>query len=84
MDQRLSLVTLGVADVGRAVAFYEKLGWSAGNDFEEQGVAFFQCGGMAVALWNREELAADSTVEDTGGWGGVTLGVQRRLAGRGR
>ena len=73
MDQRLSLITLGVADVGRAVAFYEKLGWSVGNDFAEQGVGFFQCGGMAVALWNRDELAADSTVEDPGGWGGVTL-----------
>jgi uncharacterized protein len=73
MEQRLSLVTLGVADVGRAVAFYEKLGWVVGNDFDAQGVAFFQCGGMAVALWGREELAADSTVADDGGWGGVTL-----------
>ena len=73
MDQRLSLVTLGVSDLGRSVEFYEKLGWSADNDHEAQGVAFFQCGGMAVALWNREELAADSTVTDRGGWGGVTL-----------
>ena len=73
MDQRLSLVTLGVADLGRAVEFYAALGWSPGNDVGEQGVAFFQSGGMVVALWGREELADDSTVADTGGWGGVTL-----------
>ena len=78
MQQRLSLVTLGVADVGRAVAFYQRLGWAVANDFEEQGVGFFQCGGMAVALWNREELAADSTVTDGGGWGGVTLAYNVR------
>ncbi len=73
MEQRLSLVTLGVADVARAVGFYEALGWKADNDWRAQGVAFFQCGGMAVALWSREELAADSTVDDPGGWGGVTV-----------
>jgi catechol 2,3-dioxygenase-like lactoylglutathione lyase family enzyme len=73
MEQRLSLITLGVADVGRAVAFYGRLGWSVANDFEGQGVGFFQAGGMVVALWARDELAADSTVGDSGGWGGVTL-----------
>lgn len=73
MEQRLSLVTLGVADLHRAVAFYEALGWSVGNDVEAQDVAFFQAGGIAVALWHREELASDSTVTDGGGWGGVTL-----------
>ena len=36
-------------------------------------VVFFQAGGMVVALWGREHLAEDSTVEDAGGWGGVTL-----------
>ena len=39
---------------------------------------FFQCGGMVVALWSRAELAADSTVEDGGGWGGVTLALNLR------
>jgi catechol 2,3-dioxygenase-like lactoylglutathione lyase family enzyme len=73
VEQRLSLITLGVADVGEAAGFYERLGWRVGNDFEAQGVAFFQAGGMVVALWSREELAADSTVADPGGWGGVTL-----------
>ncbi len=73
MKQRLSLVTLGVADLGRAVDFYGALGWSPANDVDEQGVAFFQSGGMVVALWGREELASDSAVSDGGGWGGVTL-----------
>jgi catechol 2,3-dioxygenase-like lactoylglutathione lyase family enzyme len=71
-------VTLGVADLPRAVAFYEALGWSADNDYAAQGVAFFQAPGMVVALWSREELAADSGVEDGGGWGGVTLAYNGR------
>jgi catechol 2,3-dioxygenase-like lactoylglutathione lyase family enzyme len=71
MQQRVSLITLGVADVGRARAFYEALGWSGQSPDGE--VVFFQAGGMVVALWGRELLAADSVVTDAGGWGGVTL-----------
>ncbi len=73
MEQRLSLVTLGVADLQRAVAFYAALGWEPGNDVATQDVAFFQGPGVIVALWHRDELAADSAVADTGGWGGITL-----------
>jgi catechol 2,3-dioxygenase-like lactoylglutathione lyase family enzyme len=77
MEQRLSLVTLGVRDLPRARAFYEALGWrnSAGP---EDDVAFFQAGGMVVALWDRGMLAEDSTVTDGGGWGGVTLAYNTR------
>jgi catechol 2,3-dioxygenase-like lactoylglutathione lyase family enzyme len=71
MEQRLSLVTLGVADLGRARAFYEALGWTTGAAADD--VVFFQCGGMIVALWGRDQLAEDSGVSDSGGWGGVTL-----------
>ena len=80
MEQRLSLITLGVADVSRAQAFYEALGWrmDGGVDNEEDHVAFFQAGGMIVALWGRAKLAADSGVEDGGGWGGVTLAYNVR------
>ena len=78
MDQRLSLVTLGVADLSRAVAFYEALGWLAANDWAEQEVAFFQAGGMVVALWSRDQLARDTAVDDPGGWGGVTLAYNVR------
>ncbi|MFN8150520.1 MAG: VOC family protein [Solirubrobacterales bacterium] len=73
MEQRLSLVTLGVADLERAVAFYAALGWEPGNDVAAQDVAFFQGPGMIVALWHRDEPAVDSAVADTGGWGGITL-----------
>ena len=72
MEQRLSLVTLGVADLAAARAFYERLGWVS-NSPPEIGVVFFQSGGMVVALWDRGELARDSGVTDGGGWGGVTL-----------
>ncbi|MFL5870803.1 MAG: VOC family protein [Solirubrobacterales bacterium] len=82
MDQRLSLITLGVADVGRAQEFYEQLGWTmdGGVDDDTDHVAFFQAGGMIVALWDRGKLAADSGVEDGGGWGGATLAYNVRSA----
>jgi uncharacterized protein len=72
MEQRLSLITLGVADLPRARAFYEALGWTSPTDPADD-VAFFQSPGMIVALWSREALAEDSVVVDGGGWGGVTL-----------
>ncbi len=79
MDQRVSLVTLGVADLARARAFYEALGWvtraEPGDD-----VVFFQAGAMIVALWSREKLADDSGVDDSRGWGGVTLAHNVRSA----
>ena len=71
MQQRVSLITLGVVDLARARAFYEALGWVRGNDSDE--VVFFRAGGTIVGLWGRAALAEDSGVEDGGGWGGVTL-----------
>ena len=71
MEQRVSLVTLGVADVDRAREFYERLGWKVGLAVED--TVFFQVGGMILSLWGRDQLAADSGVTDTGGWGGVAL-----------
>ncbi len=77
MDQRLSLVTLGVRDLERARRFYEALGWTSGAAPADD-VVFFQAGCMIVALWGREQLAEDSVVEDTGGWGGITLAYNAR------
>jgi catechol 2,3-dioxygenase-like lactoylglutathione lyase family enzyme len=77
MDQRLSLVTLGVSDLARARAFYEALGWKTGAAPADD-VVFFQAGGMIVALWGRDQLAEDSAVSDPGGWGGVTLAYNTR------
>jgi predicted lactoylglutathione lyase len=72
MEQRVSLVTLGVRDLERARRFYETLGWTSGATPDDD-VVFFQAGGMIVALWDRDNLAEDTAVNDSGGWGGVTL-----------
>jgi uncharacterized protein len=77
MEQRLSLVTLGVADLDRARTFYERLGWVTGAAPADD-VVFFQAGCMIVALWDRTTLAEDSGVTDGGGWGGVTLAYNAR------
>ena len=72
MQQRVSVVTLGVRDLARARAFYEALGWTTGAGPEDD-VVFFEAGGTILGLWDRERLAEDSGVVDARGWGGVTL-----------
>lgn len=73
MNQRLSIVTLGVADVAHSRAFYERLGWRpspAGNEH----IAFFSAGGTVLALFGRSALADDSGVADSPvGFSGITL-----------
>jgi catechol 2,3-dioxygenase-like lactoylglutathione lyase family enzyme len=72
MEQRVSVITLGVADLDRAHRFYAALGWRRTG--ADDDVVFFQAGGSVLALWSRESLAEDSAVvDDNGGWGGVTL-----------
>ena len=77
MEQRVSVVTLGVRDLARARAFYEALGWTTRAQPADD-VVFFQAGGMIVALWGRDQLREDTAVEDAGGWGGVTLAHNTR------
>jgi hypothetical protein len=72
MQARVSLITLGVDDLARARAFYERMGWRTRAE-PDADVVFFQTGSSIVALWDRRMLAQDSGVEDGGGWGGVTL-----------
>jgi catechol 2,3-dioxygenase-like lactoylglutathione lyase family enzyme len=72
VEQRISLVTLGVADLERARGFYEALGWRSDSK-PEDGVVFFQAGGMIVGLWGRSDLAEDCSVHDSGGFGGIAL-----------
>src|ERR1700722_15972733 len=72
MKQSVSLITLGVADHGRARTFYETLGWTVALDVQE--TVFFQANGVVLVLWARDKLAADTGVEDEGShWGGITL-----------
>jgi predicted lactoylglutathione lyase len=77
MEQRISLVTLGVDDLARARSFYEQLGWR-GQEVEE--TVFFQTGGLAVVLWSRAKLAADSGLADgrTGDFDGIVLAQNLR------
>jgi uncharacterized protein len=79
MDQRVSLVTLGVSDLARAERFYTALGWKRGN--QEDGVAFFQLPGSILALWSRAELAAEAGLKDNGGFGGIALAYNARSRG---
>jgi catechol 2,3-dioxygenase-like lactoylglutathione lyase family enzyme len=77
MEQRLSLVTLGVADLERSLRFYEGLGWRRANQHAE--VVFFQLGGMVLGLFGRKSLAADAGLSDEGkGFRAVTLAYNAR------
>jgi len=63
MEQRISILTLGVADLARSRAFYQRLGWRESSASNE-AIAFFQSGGMILALYPRAELAKDAEVPD--------------------
>jgi predicted lactoylglutathione lyase len=68
------MITLGVRDLARSRAFYESLGWTTGAG-AGASIVFFQAGDMVVSLWDRDSLAKDSEVADSGGWGGMTLAL---------
>lgn len=73
IDRRVSLITLGVADVGRSTAFYERLGWTR-SSASQGAITFIRLKGVALALFSRASLAEDAGVEDTPpGFSGVTL-----------
>lgn len=77
MEQRLSVITLGVSDLELSRTFYRNLGWKE-NSASTEDVAFFQAGGIVFALWDRKKLAEDSAVRPGKGWGGVTLAYNTR------
>ena len=65
MEQRLSMIALGVADLPRAIDFYENvIGWTATPGPE--GIAFFDLGGIVFSLYPHEEMAKDMKADDTG------------------
>jgi predicted lactoylglutathione lyase len=72
VEQRLSLITLGVRDLARSKTFYERIGWR-GQEVEE--TVFFQAGCVAVVLWDRTKLASDAGVghADSQQFAGITL-----------
>jgi uncharacterized protein len=78
MEQRVSIITLGVADLKRSSDFYERLGWKR-SMVKAEGVVFFQAGGMALALYPRAELAKDANIAPDGhGFSGVALAYNTR------
>jgi predicted lactoylglutathione lyase len=80
VDERVSLITLGVAHLASARSFYESLGWRC-QEVEE--TVFVQAGASAIVLWGREKLAADAGIEDAGtdGFGGIALAQNVRAPG---
>jgi uncharacterized protein len=79
MEQRISVITLGVADLERSRQFYEHgLGWQASSRSNER-ITFFQAGGMVLALYSRTALAEDAHLSNDGtGFGGITLAYNVR------
>ena len=72
MEQRISLLTLGVGDLEKSRAFYERLGWKRSVK-DAKGVVFFQTGGVVLSLYPREDLAKDAGVAVAGGGQGFAL-----------
>jgi uncharacterized protein len=78
LEQRISLITLGVADLERSRVFYERLGWKRSMPSAE-GVVFFQAGGMVLSLFPRDDLAKDAQISAAGtGFGGIALAYNAR------
>ena len=79
MDQRITLITLGVLDLDKSTAFFEQLGWRR-SVVQANGVSFFQCGCVAVSLFPRPELAKDAGISPSGeGFGGFCVAYNTRL-----
>ena len=79
MEQRVSLITLGVKDLQASRRFYETgLGWTVAQP-ENEGVVFFQLPGMILALWDRQALAGDANLQADGtGFSGIALAYNTR------
>lgn len=77
MEQRISLITLGVDDLQRARTFYEQgLGWKP--KAAPEGVVFYQLPGIAVALFGRNDLAEDGHHRIDGRFSGITIAINQR------
>ena len=77
MEQRISLITLGVDDLPRARRFYEDgLGWRPTS--AQEAVCFYQLPGLALGLFGREALAQDARRPIDGGFSGVTIAINER------
>ena len=78
MEQRFTLITLGVQDLNSSTAFFERLGWRR-SVTQAEGVSFFQCGSVALSLYPRSDLAKDAGVSADGeGFKGFSIAYNAR------
>jgi hypothetical protein len=78
MEQRISVITLGVADLDRSSNFYKSLGWQPSMP-DTEGIVFFQAGPMVFALFPREELTKDANISPHGsGFNAISLAYNAR------
>ena len=78
MEQRVSIITLGVGDLRRSREFYERLGWRM-STAKAEGIVIFQAVGIALAIFPRHELAKDANIAADGqGFSGITLAYNAR------
>ena len=79
MNQHLHIITLGAKDFKKSVEFYsQKLGWKSSSNSND-GIAFFQAGGVVLALYPREALEEDAMVTVKGfGFSGFSLAYNAR------
>jgi len=74
MSPHVSLITLGVADIAKATAFYERLGFVLSKKASEASVSFFKAGGIVLAIWSRESQKEDANANDLWtGNGGIVV-----------
>jgi predicted lactoylglutathione lyase len=72
-DRRITLITLGVSDIARATAFYEKLGWKK-SPASQDAITFIKLNGIVLGLFGRNQLAEDAGVADSEpGFAGISL-----------
>jgi uncharacterized protein len=74
MEQRMTFITLGVSDLKTAIDFYEnKFGWNR-SEISNDNLILYQLNGIHMALYSKEELAKDATVDSQGaGFKGFTI-----------
>ena len=79
MEQRMTFITLGVTDLNQSIDFYEnKFGWKR-SDLSNESIIFYELNGIHMALYDREELAKDATVDPSGnGFRSFTMAYNTR------
>ena len=79
MEQRMTFITLGVKDLNQSIDFYEiKFGWTR-SELSNENIIFYELNGIHLALYDREKLAKDATVDPSGsGFRSFTMAYNAR------